>query len=1168
VRPLRLAEVAAPNGLTGRGQILGLADSGLDGGSLSDLHPDLVASGSQKSKVVKLQSLAGRAVPDDPNGHGTHMAGTMAGTGKASQGQFRGLAPEAGLYFQALLNTEGELSPPSDLKELFGPAYQAGVRVHVNGWGGGLNEYREATAQIDAFIRSQPDFLPVFGAGNAGPALGTLTNEANAKNALIVGASANPRPALDPQALDPLRPVSFSSRGPTQDGRLKPDLLAPGQAIVSTRSRLIESNFPANEAYAVMGGTSMAAAVAGASLGLLREYLEEAQGLADPSAALLKALLINGARVTAEGPGREGFGVLDLAGTVLSLKEKTFRFLEEKTGLARGESTTYSYRVQGYGPLKVTLAWTDPPGEPGRVPALVNDLDLVVEAPDGQVYFGNHFLHPGEADRLNNVEQVYLPRPQRGEYRITVRAARLEENAVPGAGEIRQDFALVWGQAPLRNILSSWEAGEMLVLADGEVLPWPRRGVVVKDEQVLPLVAEQLLPGADLYWVGGTVYVFARTWEVGAVQVSAGPGGTVLMEADPRFRDGGYLPHPQATEPPLVNGRPTQDLSELPVGVRVRASLNPSSQRLWQIRISWREEEGYLARVDPEGGKLWLLGREAAYSLPPATPVGFVDRLVDASAGDAPFAVPRAAGREDLTSGQFVRLMLADDGREALYLSVQRDLAVGRLREVQAQTGRIVLESGKTYTYFPGSPVYKDGQEAKLEDLRPGDHVTAVLLPDEGRVISLSACSRVLYGRVLYASVKPPTVYLVDTLNRFRALPLDRAGIFRWGQRVDAAALLPGTWVRLVLSPDTGEVARVDVAETVEERYGYFAGYDSREGLIRLADGSHYRLSPSALVSREGYYLGPEDVVAGQRVKVWVVAAPSPWERVVAGLQVEDGAGSKPFLQVRSTSQEGGFILSGTTTADRLYLYRADGTRQQIPVSAGGYFASFFGLEAPEETVQVVGLDLADGGWGQQKLAVRPGFAGFKDLRGHWAEAEVLALARAGLVGGYPDGTFRPDQSITRTEVAALVARLCHLKVVPGQSPDFRDVPAIPAWARPAVAAARERGLVGGYPDGTFRGGEPVTRAELACLLLRVADREGLSPPAAPVVLADADRVPAWAREAVGRAAAAGLLGGREGGVFAPRAPATRAEVAAALNRCRLVVTAGDPAGVTVRPGT
>jgi GTP:adenosylcobinamide-phosphate guanylyltransferase len=195
-RALAGMDMVVPGGLTGAGQVVGIADSGLDKGSTTDIHPDLESQSGQMPKVVMLKSFSGRETADDPSGHGTHMAATIAGNGQASAGKYRGIAPGASIYFQALLDENNQLHIPSDINTLFEPAYQAGVRIHVNGWGRAGNYYAPITSQIDKFVWEHPDFLPLFGAGNNGPALATLTSEANSKNGLTIGSSQTPRPHL------------------------------------------------------------------------------------------------------------------------------------------------------------------------------------------------------------------------------------------------------------------------------------------------------------------------------------------------------------------------------------------------------------------------------------------------------------------------------------------------------------------------------------------------------------------------------------------------------------------------------------------------------------------------------------------------------------------------------------------------------------------------------------------------------------------------------------------------------------------------------------------------------------------------------------------------------------------------------------------------------------
>jgi subtilisin family serine protease len=107
--PLAAPGFASMDGLTGANQVVGLADSGLGKGEGDDLPEDLKSKPGQKPKVIMLKSIAGRPRPDDPVGHGTHMAATIAGTGLASEGKFTGLAPEASLYFQGILNKKGKL---------------------------------------------------------------------------------------------------------------------------------------------------------------------------------------------------------------------------------------------------------------------------------------------------------------------------------------------------------------------------------------------------------------------------------------------------------------------------------------------------------------------------------------------------------------------------------------------------------------------------------------------------------------------------------------------------------------------------------------------------------------------------------------------------------------------------------------------------------------------------------------------------------------------------------------------------------------------------------------------------------------------------------------------------------------------------------------------------
>jgi hypothetical protein len=196
---------------------------------------------------------------------------------------------------------------------------------------------------------------------------------------------------------------------------------------------------------------------------VVRQYLRTVKARRRPSAALVKATLLHAAcyrpeRHASASDGRthdfaQGWGHLNLARllrpsppvSVNGLEPSApdgrpqVRWYDNVRGLATGSSMYWSCWVEDTGvPLAITLAWTDYPGNAGHYPNLVNDLDLVVTSPSGQVYYGNGQLGQagGTPDRLNNVERVIIPQPEAGRYRIRVRAFN-----VP-AGP--QDFALVY----------------------------------------------------------------------------------------------------------------------------------------------------------------------------------------------------------------------------------------------------------------------------------------------------------------------------------------------------------------------------------------------------------------------------------------------------------------------------------------------------------------------------------------------------------------------------------------------------------------------------------------------------------------------------------------------------------------------------------------------------
>lgn len=175
--------------------------------------------------------------------------------------------------------------------------------------------------------------------------------------------------------------------------------------------------------------------------------------------------------------------------------------------------------------------------------------------------------------------------------------------------------------------------------------------------------------------------------------------------------------------------------------------------------------------------------------------------------------------------------------------------------------------------------------------------------------------------------------------------------------------------------------------------------------------------------------------------------------------------------------------------------------------------------------------------------------AGPTDISGHWAQERIAAWVGQDLIKGYPDGTFRPDRSITRAEFMALVNR--SFGYSHGSGSAFKDVPA-GSWFAGEVAKAVAAGYAGGYPDGTVRPNNPITRAEAAAMIALI---KGLAPDtSAAGKFADAAGIPAWSKGAIGAAVGGGIMGGYPDGSFRADSPITRAEAVTALTKALAVV--------------
>ena len=418
--------------LDGSGEVIGVADTGIDSS-----HPDL----NQKILSIKTQYGLDTSSLDKNTGHGTHVVGTILGDG-SSDSEAKGLASGSLLHFQALEHDNtGYFGRQGSLYDLLRDFYTAGARTGSNSWGapGAQGEYTSDSRSVDTFANDYDDFTVLFAAGESNVGVAAPST---AKNVLSVGAATSERPNSLPAG----EVWNQSANGFSADGRIKPDLVAPGIEICSTMSEQALTPFGVdcasgihsngNPLYRSSNGSSHATAVAAASVLLTREFLREEANVNAPSADLVRATLINGARdlgVQNIPNAQEGWGQIDLSnsfsprdgGTSLS------SFYDTNISLSPGFGFIYGFDFDAAHGISITLVWTDVAGSASATQSasrLVNDLDLILTAPDGTIWFGNDFSNgfsttTGIVDSTNVVERIELApgaTPQSGTWSIQV----------------------------------------------------------------------------------------------------------------------------------------------------------------------------------------------------------------------------------------------------------------------------------------------------------------------------------------------------------------------------------------------------------------------------------------------------------------------------------------------------------------------------------------------------------------------------------------------------------------------------------------------------------------------------------------------------------------------------------------------------------------------------
>lgn len=480
----------ADKGVTGKGEIVTIFDTGLDywSGLFQDPEDDPPGSNHISVQAYTNEAVSGgdlievtTTTPPYGCSHGTNVSSIVAGNPSIANnhpsgtnlmqiydwgGQTRGNTLDSfpvKLYIQDFGYNQNDTCKLAtfNMTTSLNKAYTSyNSRIHQNSWNYQtyFGDYIGAALDVDNMVWNNKDFVVVFSAGNYGPGDTTVAPPATAKNCIAVGASWNPTYDVSPGSI-----TSFSGRGWTTDGRIKPEVVAPGGTdpfsayrhfIWGSKPDTIWAGDSAHGQLGGMVGTSQAAPQISAMCAMIRQYFNDgfyptgdtSSGTPfNPSAALVKAVLIASTVDMKNGnpvPNKaEGWGRVVLDNALYFSGESCSLFVSDNTtGVTTNDSVVHMVNITyATEPIKFVLAWSDTAASSLANPTLVNDLDLVITTPNSNRYLGNVFSGGysqmgGSADRRNNVEVVLLPSfAPPGTYRVTVHGYNCPNGSIPFA---------------------------------------------------------------------------------------------------------------------------------------------------------------------------------------------------------------------------------------------------------------------------------------------------------------------------------------------------------------------------------------------------------------------------------------------------------------------------------------------------------------------------------------------------------------------------------------------------------------------------------------------------------------------------------------------------------------------------------------------------------------